>query len=133
MSSVSRVMYFLGILLFLMGTYGSLRIVHVSYREVPYPSAGVMPSTLLFSGSYALTYGGRESDCDPYPMIYYEEDNKTPRDATEEEKTLEQRMQERCVQGFNEERAKTRQYDKNLSAFLVFVGVGLIFSRRFVE
>ncbi|OGY12033.1 MAG: hypothetical protein A3A58_01285 [Candidatus Blackburnbacteria bacterium RIFCSPLOWO2_01_FULL_41_27] len=132
MSSVSRVMYFLGILLFLMGIYGLLRITHVTYRGVPYPSAGVMPSNLLFSGPLYTSYG-RESDCDPYPMTYYAEDNKTPRDATGEEKTLEQRMQERCVQGFNEERAKTRQYDKNLSAFLVFVGVGLIFSRRFVE
>lgn len=132
MSCVSRVMYFLGILLFLMGIYGLLRIVHVSYRKVPYPSAGVMPANLLFSGSSTLNYG-RESDCDPYPMIYYEEDNKTPRDAMESETMLEQKMQERCVQGFNEDRAKTRQYDRNLSAFLVFVGAGLIFSRRFVE
>lgn len=132
MSSVPRLMYFLGILLFLMGAYGLLRIAHVSYRSVPYPSAGVMPSNLLFSGSNSLFYG-RESDCDPYPSLYYEEDNKTPRDATEDEKILEQKMRERCVQGFNEDRAKTRQYDRNLSAFLVFVGAGLIFSRRFIE
>jgi hypothetical protein len=42
-------------------------------------------------------------------------------------------MTARCVNGFDEDRAKQRQKDKNESAFLVFVGAGLIFARRFLS
>lgn len=116
----------------MIGAYSFVRILHIKARGVPYPSAGVMPSNLLFAGAFPSSFG-RESDCNPYPTLYYEEDNKTTREPTEDEKMLEQKIQERCVQGFNEDRAKTRQYDRNLSAFLVFVGAGLVLSRRFVE
>lgn len=132
MSSVSRFMFLLGALFLLMGAYGFIRILHVNMRSVPYPSTGVLPSNILFDrGTYSSF--GRESDCDPYPTLYFEEDNRTAREATEQERMLEQKVQERCVQGFNEDRAKTKQYDRNLSAFLVFVGAGLVFARRFAE
>lgn len=115
-----------------MGAFGFIRILHVNTRSVPYPAAGVLPSNILFDrGSFSSF--SRESDCTPYPTIYYEADNKTPREVTEEEMMQEERLAARCVIGFNEDRAKTRQYDRNLSAFLVFVGAGLVFSRRFVE
>lgn len=133
MNSAARWVYFLGILFLLMGIYGFLRIAHVSLRGVPYPSAGVLPSNILFDRMNTYSGLGRESDCEPYPALYYQEDNKTLREATEQERVIEQKIVERCIQGFNEERAKTKQYDRNLSAFLVFVGAGLIFSRRFVE
>lgn len=132
MSSASRWMFFLGALFLLIGAYGFVRILHIKVRSVPYPSTGVLPSNILFDRGTFSAFG-RESDCDPYPTLYYDEDNKTLRDATEAERMLEQTVQERCVQGFNEDRAKTRQYDKNLSAFLVFVGAGLIFARRFAD
>lgn len=125
-------MFFLGALLLLMGSFGFIRILHIKARSVPYPSAGVLPSNIIFSGPFSSSFG-RESDCTPYPTIYYEADNTTPREATEEERLQEEKLAARCVEGFNEDRAKMKQYDKNLSAFLIFVGAGLIFSRRFID
>lgn len=114
----------IGILLFLSGLYGALRIYHVTRRGVPYPATGVLPSNLLFDrGPF---FYSRESDCKTYPLVYYELDGRTPREATQFEMTAGQQGEERCLQGFFEDRQKQLQYDRNLSAFLIFVGGGLI-------
>lgn len=131
-------MFFIGVLLLLAGVYGALRIIHVSVRKVPYPSSGVLPSTVLFGSanlsffSANLSFFGRESECDPHPQTYYDKDSNS-RPPTDEEKAVEERVSLRCRRGFDEDRAKTKQYDRNLSAFLVFVGGGLILSRRFLH
>lgn len=130
-SSAGRWMFSLGALLLLSGIYGALRIIHVSVRKVPYPSSGVLPTTILF-GQSSISFG-RETDCDPSPQIYYEQDGKTAREATEQEKAVEEQLSGRCTRGFDEDRAKTKQYDRNLSAFLIFVGAGLMVSRRFLH
>lgn len=130
-SKVSQWMFFLGVLFLLMGAYGFVRIVHVDMRKVPYPSSGVLPQTLLVGDVVSLN--GRESDCGSYPQLYYEVDGKTLRDASEEEAALQDEMTKRCVNGFDEDRAKQRQRDRNESAFLVFVGAGLVFARRFLS
>lgn len=130
-NNVPSWMYFLGMLLFLMGIFGALRMAHIEYRGVPYPSHGVLPATILAPTS-TFTFG-RESDCDAYPTLYYELDGKTTRPATVDEKNLQEENTKRCVNGFNEDRAKQKQDDKNLSVFLIFTGLGLILSRRFVR
>jgi hypothetical protein len=127
--TTSSLMYFLGVFLLLMGLYGVIRMAYITYRGVPYPSSGAYPSNLLFERSGSLGYG-KESDCRPYPQLYYETDNKTLRQPTQEENWIQQQIAERCVEGFNEDRAKTFQYDRNLTAFLIFLGLGLIFSRK---
>ena len=114
----------IGVLLFLSGFYGAIRIYHITQRGVPYPATGVLPSNLLFDrGPF---YYARESDCKTYPQVYFELDGKTSREATEFEKMAGVQGEERCLQGFNEDRQKQLQYDRNLSAFLIFVGGGLI-------
>ncbi|MDO8452370.1 MAG: hypothetical protein Q7S79_01315 [bacterium] len=114
----------IGVLLFLAGVYGMLRIYHITARGVPYPATGVLPSNVLFDrGPF---YYSRETDCKAYTLVYYELDGKTVRQASEEEKTVSGRNEARCVQGFYEDRQKQLQYDRNLSAFLIFVGGGLI-------
>lgn len=123
-------MFFLGALLFLMGLYGFIRVAHVSLRHVPYPINGVLPATILtpeISNNWA-----HESDCDPYPQLYQDVNGK-PREATQEEISQAQKLTDRCIQGFEEDRAKQKQRDKNESAFLVFVGAGLVFARRFLD
>lgn len=131
-SKVPQWMFAIGVVLILSGLYGFIRIVHVSIRHVPYPSAGVLPQTILTPESY-FNLSGRESDCDPYPQIYYEADGQTVRQFSEEEKSLQEELSKRCVNGFDEDRAKQKQRDKNQSAFLVFVGAGLVLSRRFLN
>lgn len=121
-------MFFLGLLLLLMGAYGAFRIVHVTKRGVPYPSTGVMPANLLFDRS--PIYYIRETDCQAYPQVYFEADGKTPRQPAEKEKRVQEQSTQRCVQGFAEDRQKLLQYDRNLSAFLIFVGGGLVLASR---
>lgn len=128
---VSDWMLILGTILLLMGAFGFLRIVHVSLRHVPYPSSGVLPATILTPEDN--TSFGRETDCRLYPQPYYEADGKTLRPPTEDEKALQEEITRRCINGFDEDRAKQKQYDRNQSAFLIFVGAGLLFARRFLE
>lgn len=125
-------MFFLGLLLLLMGLYGELRIMHVTSKGVPYPSAGVLPSNILFDRPNVGAFN-HESDCNPYPQLYFENDLKTPRQPTMEESTQQEQLKMRCIDAFNEDRSKTLQYDRNQSAFLLFVGLGLIISRSLIN
>lgn len=128
-TSVPAWMFFIGTLLLLMGLYGALRIAHIMQRGVPYPATGVLPANFLFDrGPF---YYARETDCKSYALTYYEVDGKTPRPATEDEKSATVQNEQRCSQGFEEDRQKQRQYDRNLSAFLIFTGAGLLLSSRF--
>lgn len=132
---VSNWMFFLGLLLLLMGVYGFARILHVQVRSVPYPSAGVYPPTFLTPGNNNVFYT-RESECEPYPQVYYDFDStgkQTPREANEQELMVAEQTMSRCIAGFEEDRAKQKQRDKNQAAFLSFVGLGLILSRRFLD
>lgn len=131
-STASRWMTFLGLLLFLMGLYGVLRIAHVSMRKVPYPSSGVFPNNILLPNSPSLS---QESQCEPYPQVYYDygpDGKQTPRPATAEELNVAEQNRMRCIAGFNEDRSKQKQRDKNEAAFLIFTGVGLLAARRFM-
>lgn len=124
---------FIGIFLFLMGLYGAVRILHISSRAVPYPSRGIFPNTVLLPQNSTVYL--RESECDPYPQVYYDyglDGKQTPRPATQEELDTQQQQTSRCINGFEEDRAKQKQYDKNQSAFLIFVGAGLLLARRFL-
>jgi len=127
---VSQFFCFFGVFLVLMGLYGALRIVHIRVRSVPYPQKGVFPATFLLPGEYSSF--GRESDCNPYPQVYYDLDGKTARPPTPDEVAVSQEQTKRCIAGFDEDRSKAEQYDKNQAAFLIFVGLGLVASRRFL-
>lgn len=132
--SVSQWMGFVGFLLVLIGLYGVLRIIHVSVRGVPYPIRGVFPSTIIFPG--IPSYGIRESECESYPQVYYDygtDGKQTPRLPAQQELDVQQQQAKRCTAGFNEDRSKQKQYDKNQAAFLIFVGAGLLFARRFLD
>ena len=130
----SQLMLFFGSLFLLIGLYGGLRIVHVQVRKVPYPSSGVFPQNLLFTQN--TTSYGRESDCDQYPQVYYDygtDGKQKPRPATEEEIGVQQQLLVRCINGFNEDRAKQAQRDRNEAAFLIFVGAGLLIARKIIK
>ena len=124
--------HFLGVLFLLMGLYGAVRFIHIKMRSVPYPIRGVYPSVLMLSGTGGSGYS-RESECEQYPQVYYDYDTngkQTPRPPTPEESAVSEEQAKRCVRGFDEDRSKQEQYDKNQTAFLLFVGVGLLFSRK---
>ena len=111
--SASQWVGFIGIFLLLMGLYGAGRMLHISTRGVPYPERGVFPDTILLPQNSTLVL--RESECDSYPQVYYDyspDGKQTPRPATQEELDAQQQQTLRCVNGFNEDRAKQRQYDK---------------------
>lgn len=134
-SRVSNWMFFLGVLFLLMSAYGIVRMLHIQVRRVPYPAAGVYPPTILFPGTSNYFFN-RESECEPYPQVYYDYDSngkQTARPANAEELLVQEQTKGRCLAGFEEDRSKQRQRDRNQSAFLGFVGFGLVFSRRFVD
>ncbi len=124
---------FFGVLFLLIGLYGVLRILHVQVRHVPYPIRGVIPNTFITSSENTTSYT-RESECEPYPQIYYDygpDGKQVPRDASPEEIAVAQEQAKRCVRGFDEDRSKQAQYDKNEAAFFIFLGLGLLASKRF--
>lgn len=133
-SVIGQFMFFTGLLLVLVGLYGFIRIAHVTLRGVPYPIRGVIPATIL-TPEESISFG-RESECDPYPQVYYDFDKdggQIPRQATEQELAVQEQTTKRCISGFNEDRARQKQYDRNQSAFLIFVGAGLVFARQFLQ
>lgn len=128
-------MFFFGVLMLLIGFYGVIRMVHIETRHVPYPIKGVYPTNVLLpgNGSYLST---RESECETYPQVYYDyglDGKQVAREQTPEESMVQDQLLKRCISGFDEDRAKQRQYDRNQAGFLVFVGAGFLIARRFLS
>lgn len=112
-----------------MGIYGSGRITLNIALLDKYPPEGAIPSSLLTgtTGSYIYPYS-KESDC---KMIapYYSVDGQ-PRSPTPEEEQFNKENEGRCLAGIAEDRKKAKINDINQSAFLIFIGAGLLALRK---
>ena len=128
---------FLGVVLLLIGVYGTLRTVVNFIAFEKYPIGGVFSFGLAEStGQYQ-----READCVSgyyYPTaLYYKEDGMTPRQPTIEEERLmvEQKQQtaiqlENCIAGVGEARDAAKVNDLSQSILFLLLGGAVWFGRR---
>lgn len=124
---MERFFSLLGLLLFLMGLYGVLKIGFNILVLNRYPMDGAIPQNILISDSSALY--AREIDCISYPQSYYGIDGNS-REPTKEEQLIARQQEERCLKGLEEDKKRLMMADINKSAFLVFLGLGLVFSKK---
>ncbi len=129
---------FIGVILLLTGIYGIARtsINLVAFEK--YPQEGVYPALPFFqSTSYPvpMVYG-REGDCIAnYSIIYptYDSTGK-PVKQTEEEKAEAQKnldiQKQNCLDGVREARDKAKINDISQSLLILFLGTGILVSRR---
>lgn len=117
---------FIGVILVLIGIYGSVRtIVNLKAFE-RYPQEGVLNFTLGMMQTY---YPQREEDCS-YPRTYYEANGQKTRSATDEEKAQEKRDEKNCLTGVKEARERAKVNDISQSLLFLFLGVGVLVSRK---
>ncbi len=125
-SKVSAWVLFIAIILLLIGIYGGVR-TGVNLLFFPkYPTSGVL--SMNFVGF--PVYNQNEEDC-AFPQTYFTADGKTSRPATPEEKEQEKINQQNCVRSAIQARESARINDISQSILFLFLGTGLIFSRRF--
>lgn len=118
---------FIALLFVLIGLYCA---IHTAYNfTLPqYPQVGVL--SINTSGNPPAVQ--RTSDC-MYSQIYYEDDGKTLRAPTAGEKKQNQMDTQRCLRGISETRTAVKMSDINVSVLFLFVGLGLMFSPRFLK
>lgn len=124
-NAVSAIATLLGSVLLLVGIYCGLRIAVNSYIFDRYPTTGV-----LQIASFPM-YGQREEDCD-YSAPHYSYDGK-PRDATEAEVKIEEMQVEGCLSAIKETRRVAFIQDVGTAAFFLFMGMGVLITRRFMS
>lgn len=114
----------LGSVLLLIGLYCGLRIGVNTVVFDRYPTTGV-----LQIASFPM-YGQREEDCD-FSTPYYSFDGK-PRSATEAETKIETEQAQRCMSSIQETRRVSLIQDIGTASFFLFLGIGILASRRFI-
>lgn len=148
-SSAYSWLTFLGILFLLIGIFASFRTVFNMVAFDKYPQMGVLPVSIFPEDSFYP----READCN-YPAPYQALDTQpmtiesepvsgssttTPDDKTvavssnevePQQKTFEQKQMEACLANIEESRKTTKVNDISKSLFFLFVGAGLLISRR---
>lgn len=125
--NASQLLLFFGLLFSLIGLYGALRTAYNLVAFSKYPIEGAIPSNLLITTG--ASYGFQsEVDC-TIPPPYYDF-NGEPREPTEEEKMSQKQFQDSCFQRISEERERVKRSDISQSAFMLFLGLGLYYSRR---
>ncbi len=120
-TGMDKFILFVGVLSVLLGMFSAFR-VGLNYKLYPgkYPTAGI------FSPGY---YGQREEDC-IYPMGPYFTEKSVPRKPTAEETEMEKLNQERCLSQVKEARKTTEISDLNTIAFFLFIGIGVLASKK---
>jgi len=134
------ILFFIGLVLLLVGLYGSLRTVVNLVAFDRYPQQGVF-YTPVSPTNYAPYE--REEDCavnNSYlPPLYYEDDGVTLREPSPTEteadaqyKAQQERYAANCVAGVQESRAATMVNDISQSLIFLLLAIGvLVFSRVF--
>lgn len=115
---------FIGLILVLVGLYGSVRTIINLVAFDKYPQGGVL--TFNFAGT--PQYYQQERDC-TYPLSYYAQDGK-PRAGTDEEKKNEQKQKENCLEGVKDTRNQAKINDISQSLLFLFLGLGVLVTRK---
>lgn len=111
-------------LLLLVGIFASVKTAINMVAFTKYPTSGVL--SMSFFGP--LSYQQREEDC-TNPQIYYSTDNKI-RQPTKDEKENEMNQQKICINSVGFTREATKVNDVSLSIFFLFLGVGLLITKK---
>lgn len=128
-SKVASWMTVIGMLLLLVGIYATVRTGINFFAFPKYPQEGV----LSFNFTGTPPYFQREQDCN-YPIIYYEDNNSSKeRSATESEIKRDEETKRSCLQGVADQREAAKKNDISQSLLFLFLGAGLLVSRRFLR
>jgi hypothetical protein len=124
-SKTSVFFTFLAVFLLLIGVYATVRTaINVSAFK-KYPTTGVLSIGVCGIAPYSQ----REEDC-LYPQQYFTQDGK-PRSATEEEKQFQKDQRRICISGVTETRRTTRINDISTSFLFLFLGGGLLLTKKY--
>lgn len=118
---------FVGVMLLLVGIYAGVKTGINILAFDKYPQNGVL-SVLNFGSS--SQYYQQEKDCYFTQTTYFLPDGKTPRAATSDEKVMEKKQQELCVQGVSFNRDNTKANDIGQAMLFLFLGVGILVSKK---
>ena len=120
--TIDKLIVFVGLVCLLLGIYASGRIYINSYVLDKYPTNGVLRVTSF------PTYGQREDDCS-FESPYFSAEGKM-RPATEEELKIEQSQKDRCISSIHATRQQAKIEDIGTAAFFLFLGVGILLSKK---
>lgn len=120
-TGMDKFILFVGVLSILLGLFSAFRVA-LNYKLYP----GKYPTTGVFSPGY---FGQREEDC-MYPIGPYFTEKGDPRKPSAEETEIEKLNQERCLSQVKEARRTTEINDLNTIAFFLFIGIGVLASKK---
>lgn len=119
-SVASVIVSLLGLILLLIGTYGAVRtMVNMKFFD-KYPTTGIY-------NMYG--YEEREEDCE-YPMTYTTPEGQ-PREKTDEERDAELKQKEICLSRVAASRENTQVNDVSLSLLFLFLGGGVLLTKKY--
>lgn len=114
-----------GVILLLLGIFGTVRTAVNLLAFSKYPTTGIF--TINITG--IPPYYQREEDC-MFPQTYYTQDGK-PRGSTTEEQAQSKEQQRICLTGIRDSREATKTNDISTSLLFLFLGVGILSTKRF--
>lgn len=114
---------FIGVVLLLLGAFGTLRTAANLILFQKYPTSGVL------NFSFVPTYSARESDCYYVPTPTYDPSGKPIPDSEDKTSKLQQ---ENCLRGMAEERQNAKVNDISKSLLFLFLGLGILGSTKYL-
>lgn len=125
-SKMSSWVTFIGVVLLLLGIYGSVRTVINMYAFDKYPQGGVL--ALNLSGQ--PPYYQKETDCS-YPTSPVYDSVGKPIPITAEQEKMDAQNKINCLASVKDAREQAKVNDISQSLLFLFLGVGVLVSRRF--
>jgi hypothetical protein len=125
-SRVNSWITFIGVMLLLLGIYGSVRTVINMYAFDKYPQGGVLSINL----SGQPPYFQKETDCNYPPTPSYAPDGKMIPPSAEQAK-IDAQNKANCLASVKDTREQAKVNDISQSLLFLFLGIGVLVSRRF--
>ncbi|MBI2011601.1 hypothetical protein HYS91_02415 [Candidatus Daviesbacteria bacterium] len=124
--SVSNWFLFVGTVLFLIGLFAALKTAANFTLFTQYPTgSAVVPLNISGIPPY---YGQREEDCQIPYSAYYPATDQVP--SEEFQKEQQKKDQESCLRVVKRERENAKINDISQAAFYLFLGAGLLATRK---
>ena len=120
-----KIINFLGYFLLLLGIYASIKTIYNHlYFKTQYP---LVPVVNINPFSY---YESEENCYQQFSYPYYDDKGK-PRQPFKEEKEMQEKNIKICLEKVKKQREQIKQNDVWISFMLVFLGGGILFTKRF--
>jgi len=124
-SWVEKIINFLGYFFLLLGIYASIKTLYNHlYFKNKYP---LIPVVSINPFSY---YESEENCYQQFSYPYYDDKGK-PRPPYKEEKEMQEKNLKICLERIKRQRQQTKQNDIWTSFMLVFLGVGILYTKGF--